>query len=66
MSPAGRGYCALSSWPELFGCPALIDFLGAVDWLVAACRVHGKPAAVPTGSVETAETRRPRGINEAV
>jgi 2-keto-3-deoxy-L-rhamnonate aldolase RhmA len=38
------------------------DFLGAVDQLVAACRVHGKPAGVLAGSVETAEAWRARGF----
>ena len=32
------------------------DFLAAVDRLVAACRLHGKPAGVLAGSLETAET----------
>jgi 2-keto-3-deoxy-L-rhamnonate aldolase RhmA len=38
------------------------DFLGAVDQLVAVCRVHGKPAGVLAGSVETAEAWRARGF----
>jgi HpcH/HpaI aldolase/citrate lyase family len=38
------------------------DFLAAVDRLVAACRIHGKPAGVLAGSVEAAETWRARGF----
>jgi 2-keto-3-deoxy-L-rhamnonate aldolase RhmA len=38
------------------------DFLAAVDRLVAACRVHGKPAGVLAGSVEAAEAWRARGF----
>jgi 2-keto-3-deoxy-L-rhamnonate aldolase RhmA len=38
------------------------DFLAAVDRLVAACRVQGKPAGVLAGSVETAEAWRARGF----
>jgi 2-keto-3-deoxy-L-rhamnonate aldolase RhmA len=38
------------------------DFVGAVDRLVVACRVHGKPAGVLAGSVETAEAWRARGF----
>jgi 2-keto-3-deoxy-L-rhamnonate aldolase RhmA len=38
------------------------DFLAAVDRLVAACRLHGKPAGVLVGSVETAEAWRARGF----
>jgi 2-keto-3-deoxy-L-rhamnonate aldolase RhmA len=38
------------------------DFLGAVDRLVAACRVHRKPAGVLAGSVEAAEGWRARGF----
>jgi 2-keto-3-deoxy-L-rhamnonate aldolase RhmA len=38
------------------------DFLDAVDRLVAACRVHGKPAGVLAGSAENAEAWRARGF----
>jgi 2-dehydro-3-deoxyglucarate aldolase/4-hydroxy-2-oxoheptanedioate aldolase len=38
------------------------DFLAAVDKLVAACRLHGKPAGVLTGSIETAVAWRARGF----
>ena len=38
------------------------DFLAAVDRLVAACRVHGKPAGILAGSVEIAEAWRARGF----
>jgi hypothetical protein len=37
-----------------------LDIFAAVDRLVAACRVHGKPSGVLASSAETAEAAHPK------